>query len=78
MLCLVAIVITMAVNVPLNEELVDAGLPASETELAAIRDRFEDPWVAWNVVRTVAATAAAACLLRALVLRGRADGPARA
>jgi uncharacterized membrane protein len=36
-----------------------------------VRDDFVTPWVAWNIVRTLATTAAFACLAWALVLRGR-------
>lgn len=39
---------------------------------AALRDRFEDPWVAWNAVRALLSTAATACLTRALVRYGHA------
>ena len=68
----VAFMVTMAISIPLNEELVDAGDPAAIADLARVRDDFEGPWVAWNVVRTVASTVALACLGRALVLHGRA------
>jgi hypothetical protein len=36
-----------------------------------VRDDFVTPWVAWNIVRTLALTAAFACLAWALVSRGR-------
>lgn len=65
---LVAFVVTVAVNVPLNDDLARAGDPAIIADLAAVRDDFEGRWVAWNVVRTVAATAAFGCLCRALTL----------
>ncbi len=68
---LAVVVITSAINIPLNEDLVNAGDPDAIPNLAAVRDDFEDPWVAWNIVRTVASTAALACLGRALVLHGR-------
>ena len=41
----------------------------------AVRDDFVTPWVAWNIVRTVATTAAFGCLAWALVLRGRSHEP---
>jgi uncharacterized membrane protein len=56
---------TFAVNIPLNDDL------AAMTDPAAARDHFEDPWVAWNLVRAVLSTVALACLARALVLYGR-------
>jgi uncharacterized membrane protein len=65
-LYLVAFGITLGISVPLNEELAAAG-----AELAAGRERYERPWVTWNLVRTGFATLAFACLARALVLRGR-------
>jgi uncharacterized membrane protein len=67
----IAFMVTMAINVPLNEELVGAGDPATMADLAAVREDFENPWVAWNIVRTGTSTIALACLGRALVLHGR-------
>jgi uncharacterized membrane protein len=62
----VSLLITMAVNVPLNERLAAAGDPATIADPAAVRERFENAWVAWNVARALAATAAVACLGQAL------------
>lgn len=70
-LSLVALVVTAAFNIPLNNELADAGDPSRIDDLAAVLDRFENEWVAWNIVRTLATTAALGCLGRALVLHGR-------
>lgn len=61
----VAFLITSGVSVPLNNALADAGAPARIADPAAVRDRFEDAWVAWNTVRAVLCTAALALLLRA-------------
>lgn len=61
----VAFLITSGVNVPLNNALADAGDPARIADPAAVRDRFEDAWVAWNIVRALLCTAALALLLRA-------------
>jgi uncharacterized membrane protein len=44
---------------------------APGADLAAVREDYEDPWVVWNAVRTVASTAALGCLVYALVLYGR-------
>jgi uncharacterized membrane protein len=66
-----AVVVTFAVHIPLNYELKDEGDPASIENLAAVRDDFVTPWVAWDIVRTLASTAAFGCLTWALVLRGR-------
>ena len=65
------VVVTVAIHFPLNEDLKQAGDPARIENLAAVRDDFATPWVAWNIVRTLALTAAFACLTWALVLRGR-------
>jgi uncharacterized membrane protein len=78
-LYLVVFVITVAVHLPLNDDLKAAGDPDSIADLAAVRAAFhEDRWVAWNVVRAVATTVAFGCLLWALVLHGRADARADA
>jgi len=71
-LYLAAFVITMAVNVPLNEAIAAAGGPAGVADPAAVRDAFDETrWTSWHVVRTIATTAAFACLAWALVLHGR-------
>ena len=67
----VMVVITFAVHFPLNDELKEAGDPARIENLAAVRDDFVTPWVAWDIVRTLATTAAFGSLTWALVLRGR-------
>ncbi|MFE7273975.1 DUF1772 domain-containing protein [Streptomyces sp. NPDC057623] len=61
-----AFVVTVAFSIPLNDSLKGGGDPA------ALREAFEDPWLAWNAVRAVLATVAVGCLGRALVLYGRA------
>ncbi len=66
-----AFLLTSGVNVPLNNDLADAGDPGKIADPAAVRERFEDAWVAWNVVRAVLCTVASALLVRALVLLGR-------
>jgi uncharacterized membrane protein len=71
-LYLAAVVITMAINVPLNDAIKAAGNPDQITNLAAVRANFhETRWIAWNLVRTVATTIAFGCLAWALVLNGR-------
>ncbi|QGN45919.1 DUF1772 domain-containing protein [Micromonospora sp. WMMD558] len=59
--------VTMRVNVPLNNRLDAAGPVDRIGDLAAVRERFERPWVRWNLVRTVASAAAFAALLGALL-----------
>lgn len=71
LLYVAALVITIALNVPLNNALNAAGEPDRITDLAAVRERFEATWVRWNVARTALSTAAFACLTWALVVYGR-------
>ena len=65
------VLITVTVHFPLNQQLTNAGDPANIENLAAIRDDFLTPWIAWNIARTLALTAAFGCLASALLLRGR-------
>jgi uncharacterized membrane protein len=67
----VTVVITFVIHLPLNEELMDAGDPDRIENLAAVRDDFVTPWVAWDIVRMLTATAAFGSLVWALVLRRR-------
>lgn len=61
-LYLVMFLVTSGINVPLNDQLAADGDRAG----------FETSWVAWNVVRAVAATGSFGCLAVALVRHGRA------
>ncbi len=70
----VVVAVTAGVNIPLNNELDRAGDPGRIADLAHVRDQFEGPWVAANLVRAVLSTAAVAALARALLLRGRGAG----
>lgn len=54
-------VVTVALNIPLNNALEAAG-PVEGTAAEAARRAFEAPWVRWNAVRTVLSAAGAACL----------------
>ncbi|GIF45429.1 hypothetical protein Axi01nite_97400 [Actinoplanes xinjiangensis] len=56
----------MGISVPLNEELAAAGDPGAISDPATGRAAYEEVWVRWNLVRTLASTAALACLVRAL------------
>ena len=65
-------VITIRVNVPLNDEIKAAGDPGRIADLAAVRERFNEArWVGWNIFRAVVSTVALGCLAWALVLLGR-------
>lgn len=55
------LLVTVAVNVPLTDDLV-AAEPGNVSEFAAVREDFEDPFNVADVVRTILHTAAAACL----------------
>ncbi|HEY3506495.1 MAG TPA: anthrone oxygenase family protein [Actinocatenispora sp.] len=58
---------TIVGDIPLNEQLAAAGTEHPEAAVAW----FQPPWLAWNVVRTLASAASLLCLGRALVLHGR-------
>lgn len=65
----VTFVVTIAINVPLNDGLKAAGDPDRIADLASVRKRFnEQRWAHWNFIRTVATTAAFALLSFALTL----------
>jgi uncharacterized membrane protein len=68
----IVLAVTFGINVPLNNQLEGAGDPARIADLAHVRSRFEGPWVAASIVRTVLVTAAVGALGRALFLHGRA------
>jgi uncharacterized membrane protein len=71
-LYLMTVVITMAVNVPLNDAIKAAGDP-SHIDVTLVRQRFhESRWAAWNLLRVATTTPAFGLLAWALVLYGRA------
>jgi uncharacterized membrane protein len=71
-LYLIVIIVTLAVNVPLNDAIKAAGDPDRITDLAAVRDQFsETRWLRWNHLRTVLTVGAFGCLTWAAVLIGR-------
>lgn len=59
---LAMIVITGAVNIPLNNALDSVG-----DDYAAVRAAFETVWVRWNVLRAVVSTAGFGCLVAAVL-----------
>ena len=69
-LSLLGFVVTMALNVPLNDDLAAAGEPGKIADIAAVRDDFLGPWVVWNIVRALAITGSFVALVWSLVLRG--------
>ncbi len=71
-LYLAVFVITLVINVPLNDGIKAAGEPGEIADFAAVRERFHEArWVGWNVFRALASTIAFGCLAWALVLHGR-------
>lgn len=60
-----AFVVTMGINVPLNDSL--AAVDPQSAEGARVWEQFQATWTGWNHVRTLAATAAAASLIRSLL-----------
>lgn len=71
-LVVATVLITGAINLPLNAAIQDAApeLP----DAADLRSRFEDRWVRWNVVRTLTSTGSLAALSCALSVAGRSAG----
>jgi uncharacterized membrane protein len=61
--------LTVVVNVPLNEELARVSAGASPGELASARAAYEGPWDFWNGVRTVFSILAFVTLVGACLLR---------
>ena len=48
------LVLTMIVNVPMNEALAQIAIPDDPAEAAKIWQDYSQPWQFWNVTRTVA------------------------
>ncbi|MFJ4188353.1 MULTISPECIES: DUF1772 domain-containing protein [unclassified Kitasatospora] len=71
LLYVVALMVTMGVNIPLNNDLAAAGDPSQIHDFAAVRTKFEGTWVAANMLRTALCTAGLLALTRSLVLHGR-------
>jgi len=71
-LYLLAVVVTVAINVPLNDAIKAAGDVDHIRDLAKVRADFhETRWAAFNLVRTLTSMGAFGCLAWALVLYGR-------
>ena len=47
------LVLTLAVNVPMNEALADVMIPTDTDEARSIWVAYSAPWQVWNVTRTV-------------------------
>jgi uncharacterized membrane protein len=71
-LYLAVVVVTMAVNLPLNDRIKAAGPVSEIADVTATRAYFnETQWARWNGVRVLLSTAAFGCLVWALVEFGR-------
>jgi uncharacterized membrane protein len=62
--------LTVFVNVPLNEQLARVGADVSAGELVRARAEYEGPWNFWNGVRAVSSTLAFLALVGACLLHG--------
>jgi uncharacterized membrane protein len=72
----VLMVVTIAVNVPLNDALKAAGPPAAMADPAAVRAAFDAArWEAWNRLRVGLSLVSFVLLAWSLVLHGRVDAP---
>lgn len=70
----VLMIVTMTVNVPMNDALQAAGPPADIADPAAVRAAFDATrWEAWNLLRVGLAVASFALLAWSLVVHGHAD-----
>lgn len=70
-LLMVMLIVTMALNVPLNNAI-EAGFDGDNTDFEALRARFEGVWERWNLVRTLAGTAGFGCLVGGLIVHFKA------
>ena len=61
--------LTLGVNVPMNEELARVGADASAGTLARAREAYEGPWNFWNGVRTACSSLAFLALIAACLSR---------
>ena len=72
-LWMIAVVITVVVNVPLNDALKAAGDPDSIANLGAVREAFNEArWRTWNLIRVALTLSSFALVTSALLVHGRA------
>ena len=65
------LLITFAVNIPLNNRLARSGSADRIADPAAVRAAFYGPWVRWNMVRTLTCAGAFGAACWALIQYGR-------
>ncbi|WP_406134618.1 DUF1772 domain-containing protein [Streptomyces sp. NBC_01089] len=71
-LYLIVLMLTMGVEIPLNNQLADLGNPAKIHDFSLV-DKFKGSWESVNIVRTLLNTAALGCAAYAAKLHGRAE-----
>jgi uncharacterized membrane protein len=72
-LYLIAVVVTIAIHVPLNDAIKAAG-PPDHIDVTQVRAHFQETrWAAWNLVRVATTALAFGLLAWALALCGRAN-----
>lgn len=72
LLQVVMAVVTVTINVPLNDAIKSAGHPSEITDIVVVRKQFNEPrWVQANLVRALGATVASGCLAWSLVVAER-------
>ncbi|MEU5289025.1 DUF1772 domain-containing protein [Streptomyces sp. NPDC020755] len=72
---LLALVLTVAVSLPLNADLAALGDPASAQDLHAVIDDFKSVWVPVNVFRTLLCVLSLGALCAALLRYEKTDSP---
>lgn len=70
----VVVLLTMEINIPLNNKLADLGHPGPATDYSVVED-FKGTWETANIFRTLLCLTALGGIVRALVLHGRAGTP---
>jgi uncharacterized membrane protein len=66
-----AVLVTLTLKVPLNEQLAAAGPADQISDLPAVRAAFEGPWIRWNLLRTGLTIGSLTALSIALLSRCR-------
>ncbi|MBL1241313.1 MAG: DUF1772 domain-containing protein [OCS116 cluster bacterium] len=68
------LLLTMVVNVPMNEALALIKLPQSATEATQIWNDYSAPWQFWNITRTIMSGIAFVAACTGLYQLGKASG----
>ncbi|KAJ56173.1 membrane protein [Actibacterium mucosum KCTC 23349] len=66
------VILTMSVNVPMNEALALVDIPSDRDAAADIWDAYSQPWQVWNITRTIASGVALALAATGVAALGRA------